>query len=369
MEAIRVENTFEARQSLYDALQSRPELTSFLHMHEGRAQGVAFSPDGRTVAAVFKVRPGRTGDGGVMLWDAASRRRLVDAPFRLEATRAESVAVAFSPDGKTVVAGSVDSGVGSGRVVLWDATNRKRVADATLHVKGGWVNSVAFSPDCRTVATSYDSFEVIGRNGVVLWDVAARKRVAQEALTVEGVEGGKVCSVAFGPDGRTLAAGYRQFDLIHPDQVKNSGVALWDLADRKRLPLEPLESLWDASYGVAFSPDGKTVATGSGQGGHLVIWDVTTRKRLVHQPDEFKGATAVTSVAFSPDGKTIAAGCSVSGGGCVALWEAAYWVLGAQQGSGGQRGKRQWRSLQPRWQNRRGSVSGGRRRRGRCGAA
>ena len=113
----------EAHNCLYNALQGRPELTSFLHLHGGSVKSVAISPDGRTIAAGVWAN-GNGSDRGVVLWDLAARKRLGDEP---------------------------------------------------LSVKGGYVRSVAFSPDGKTIAAGFDSH---GGGGVVLWDVAARKRLA-----------------------------------------------------------------------------------------------------------------------------------------------------------------------------------------------
>jgi WD40 repeat protein len=72
---------------------------------------VAFSPDGHTVAAGSRF-------GGVVLWDVASRKRLVEQPLAVQADYVNVISVAFSPDGKTLAAG-YGSDHGSG-VVLWD---------------------------------------------------------------------------------------------------------------------------------------------------------------------------------------------------------------------------------------------------------
>ena len=69
-------------------------------------------------------------------------------------------------------------------------------------MKEGDVTSVAFSPDGKTIAAGYRG-RCVG--GVVLWDVAARKRLVGEPLAVKE---GDVESVAFSPDGKTIAAGY-----------------------------------------------------------------------------------------------------------------------------------------------------------------
>ena len=117
--------------------------------------------------------------------------------------------VAFSPDGKTIAAGFISHGVGGG-VVLWDVAARRRLADEPLPVKEGSVRCVAFSPDGKTIAAGFygvGPVERRQRGGVVLWDVAARKRLADEPLPVKE---GSVRSVAFSPDGKTIAAGMPQ---------------------------------------------------------------------------------------------------------------------------------------------------------------
>ncbi len=89
--------------------------------------------------------------------------------------------MAFSPDGKTIAAGYGTKG-GGGGVVLWDLAARKRLIDEPLSVKEGEIQSVVFSPNGKTIAAGYNG----GRNGgVVLWDVAARKRLVDEPLPVK----------------------------------------------------------------------------------------------------------------------------------------------------------------------------------------
>ena len=311
VEALRTENTFEARDSLFKALHDRSELRTFLHIEEGAVRGVAFSPDGKTIAAGYG--GGWGGDGGVVLWDVAARKRLADDPLPVK--EGDVRGVAFSPDGKTIAAGYSVVGGGSG-VVLWDVAARKRLADDPLPVKEGRVSGVAFSPDGKTIAAGYGGVGGgYGGGGVVLWDVAARKRLADDPLPVKD---GDVSGVAFSPDGKTIAAGYRFV-------VGVGGVVLWDVAARKRLADDPLPVKEGYVSGVAFSPDGKTIAAGYGGGvggvgvGGVVLWDVAARKRLADDPLPVKEGY-VSGVAFSPDGKTIAAEYGVGGVSGVVLW-------------------------------------------------
>ena len=221
VEAMRTENTFEARDGLFKALQDRPGLRTFLHIEEGFVRGVAFSPDGKTIAAGY----GGGGGGGVVLWDVAARKRLADDPLPVK--EGEVRGVSFSPDGKTIAAGYGGDDGGDGGVVLWDVTRRQqRLAAGPLPVREGRVAGVVFSPDGKTLAAGY--YESDG-GGVVLWDVARRQRLEGKPLSVRE---GRMAGVSFSPDSKTLAAGY--------DGGDGGGVVLWDVAVGQRLADDPL---------------------------------------------------------------------------------------------------------------------------------
>ena len=192
--------------------------------------------------------------------------------------------MAFSPDGRSIVAGGGDFGVRES-VVLWHVATRKRLLDEPLGVKGGQVVGAAFSLDGKTFAAGYRGIGLNG--GVVLWDVAARKRLVDEPLAVKE---GHVASVAIAPDGKTIAAGYH-------GRPGNSGVVVWDTVSRKRLVEEPFtieDVRASATTGyvasVAFSPDSRTIAAGyrgGGNGdGHRVVLcnvDLESWQRLAGQ--------------------------------------------------------------------------------------
>ena len=206
-------------------------------------------PSAPTARPSQPVTASSTADGGVVLWDAARRKRLVDAPLHVKEGGVSSVA--FSPDGKTIAAGyKVGGDRGRGGVVLWDAAGRKRLGDAPLDVKEGEVTSVAFSPDGKTIAAGYQ----VGRDrggGVVLWDAAGRKRLGDAPLARGG--------------GQRFERGLQPRRQDHRSRLHlgvSSGVVLWDAAGRKGWPMP--RSPWKEGIvkSVAFSPDGKAIAAG-----------------------------------------------------------------------------------------------------------
>ena len=254
---------------------------------------VAFSPDGKILAS-------GSFDDTVRLWDVASGRQ-IGQPLTGPSALVDSVA--FSPDGKTLASGSYD-----GTVRLWDAATHQQIGNPlTRHA--GAVDSVAFSPDGKTLASvSNDATGGAARSEdgtVQLWDVATGRQIGNP-LTGHA---GEVLSVAFSPDGKTLASG-------NADQT----VRLWNVATGRQIgqPLTGNTGFADEFVdAVAFSPDGKTLASGS-YDGTVRLWDLATGRQI---GNPLTGRGKVLSVAFSPDGKTLASG----GDDDIArLWDVAY---------------------------------------------
>ena len=195
--------------------------------------------------------------------------------------------VSFSPDGITLAS----TGKWDDTVRLWDVKTGHHIG--TLEGR-----SVAFSPDGITLASGRGN----GPGRVKLWDVATRRNIA----TLEGHTDG-VLSVAFSPNGKTIASG--SYD----------GTAkLWDVATRRNIAT--LEGHTGGVLSVAFSPDGKTIASGS-YDGTAKLWDVATRTNIATLEDE-ELEVWIHSVVFSPDGATLASGRG-NGPGRVKLWDVA----------------------------------------------
>lgn len=284
--------------------------------HTDEVWAVAFSPDGRTLA---------TGSWeSITLWDASSFRKIRSWSAHRDLDGRPVIAVAYSPDGKLLASGSYRE------VKIWDSGTGRLIRALGGH--SNHVQCLAFSPDGRTLATGADD------RVVKLWNVASGGEI--RTLTGHTVE---ILDVAFSPNGRVLASG--------AVRGSTSEVKLWDVTTGKEirsLPGRPggavafsldgkfLASgyteitLWDVETGnhlrsmlknprhlsltLAFSPNGKLLASGSSDG-TVGVWDVATSSQL----EAFaRHGDRVVSVAFSPDGKFLA---SASYDGTVLLWD------------------------------------------------
>jgi WD40 repeat protein len=247
------------------AAASRPGIAS-LTGHTDRVHAVAFSPDGRTLLS-------GSYDGTARLWDVATHRQ-VGVP--LNGHDGEVYSVAFSPQGNVVASGADD-----GMVRLWDVATHRQIG-APLNGHDGEINAVAFSPDGKILASGGAD------DGVVrLWDVASHRQIGVPLLGHSGV----VYSVAFRHDGKILASG-----------AADDTVRLWDVASHRQIGV-PLLGQGGVVYSVAFSPDGKILASGAADG-IIRLWDMATRQMTGSWPIY----SPVFNLAFSRDGRLLASG-------------------------------------------------------------
>jgi WD40 repeat protein len=196
-------------------------------------------------------------------WDRASlsgHTRLVEA-------------VAFSPDGGTLASCGFDH-----TVRLWDTSrwDGERPAPPEVLTHPSVVFAMAFSPDGSLLAAAADG-------SLTIWsrDPSYHRQVERSGESYR--------SLAFSPDGRTLALG-----------SEDGTIRLWEMpAARERAVLR---GHIGTVKGLAFSPDGKFLASG-GQEGRAVLWDAigSTAPRVLVE----EGPSPIRSLAFSPDGRIV----------------------------------------------------------------
>ncbi|MHC4714152.1 MAG: protein kinase domain-containing protein [Planctomycetota bacterium] len=290
-----VSTSSDGRTRLWDVVTGEVLWTSGIY----RVRSLAFSPDGRTLAS-------NTCNGDIRVHDAATGRQLLAIDHGVAPPYNDYAPIAFSPDGRKLAAGAweltgkptdpivkfldpslqVDS-----VVILIDADTGREIWSLGGHAGGA--RSVAFSPDGKTLASASLA------DTVRLWDAAT----GRELGALNGHTGG-LWSLAFSPDGRILASAGR-------DAV----IRLWDVA--ARCELRALKGHTGDVRSVAFGPDGGTLASVS-QDGTTRLWDTATGDSLGIFPED--STATVCSVAFSPDGRLLA---SRSRDRTIRLWEAA----------------------------------------------
>jgi WD40 repeat protein/DNA-binding SARP family transcriptional activator len=316
---------------MWDLATGRPIRAAPLAFGAATTYAVAFSPDGKTVAAASLPTSIGHLDGTVRLWNAGTGRA---AGTLVTAGAGGMTSLAFSPDGKSLVTGGLD-----GAVRRWDIATGQQVGDP-LAGDTDEVDSVAFSPDGRTLATG--SLDGTAR----LWDVG--RTVSN---TTDGpLAAAAVSSMSLGTGGKTLVTGGPDgaVRLWDPTAPRSAGTVLTAPGTTSEAispgggtlvtvdPGKDVVRLWDADTGLpagtlavdpvyplaaAFSPDGDSLATvgvmvSTDQGG-VQLWDAATRQPL---GGPLAGGFPADAVAFSPDGGTLAVGGL---DGSVLLWDVA----------------------------------------------
>ncbi|MFP5334061.1 MAG: BTAD domain-containing putative transcriptional regulator [Actinomycetes bacterium] len=294
-----------------------PQTGELLHSLPGTGEiwSPWFSPDGRTVAAVWFA----DGQSTVRVWDLPTRSVVQERPMA-----GIKWALAMSPDGARLAAPLEDRGT----LVVWDARSGaevaraagKEVADVDFSPDGRWVatadgdhaarvfdastgamvhavtahraavQAVAWSPDARRLATA-------GGDGTVrVWDVSADAARPELTLAGQGTQG--LYDAVFSPDGRFVMTGDEAVSAVSVFDVTLGGGAEW----------AALPAMGDPEWNAAdFTPDGQVVA--SSPDATVTRWDVDAgRAAVVMRPPAGAGdPEPARALAVSPDGTLVAA--------------------------------------------------------------
>ncbi|WP_157984845.1 WD40 repeat domain-containing serine/threonine protein kinase [Lentzea terrae] len=257
--------------------------------HKDTVTSIAWSPDGKILASAddnIDDDEGRI----VRLWDTETGKLIGTVKNPAGPGGGSACAVAISPDGKILAAGG--NRTGDSTTYLWNLADRTQIG--ALDDARSIMKVLRFHPDGKTVVG------LTHTGGLKVWDVATRK----VKIGLTDARGGD--DLRFSPDGKLLAYG----------GTKSNEIKLVDPASGRTV-----KTINDSTAtGVAFSPDGKTLAVPDDDGSNsLQLWDVATAtSKAVF--DRTEGDDIITKALYHPDGKTIA---TWGHGNAVQLWDVA----------------------------------------------
>jgi WD40 repeat protein len=261
--------------------------------HSDFIAGIVFSHDGKSVATA-------SGDRCVKVWDAVTGKNTLT----LQPHNVWVFAVLFSADDSQLVTGDIARVGGTedkfiGELKWWDSRTGKLIRTQHGHENG--VLTLAYNPVRKQIASG----SVDG--SIIVWDPKTDKVLRH----IQGHRG-DVFDLSFSPDGGTLASAAR-----------DGTVKVWDLTSRKEA--RTFRGHKGRVLAVRYNPDATLLVSAGNEyvqdrrdfRGELRIWNAQSGDYLTGITDDTAG---IYSVAFSRDGKLLATG---HGDGTVKIWDVA----------------------------------------------
>ncbi len=258
----------------------------------GGGAGAAFSPDGKFLITASERQ-------GMIVWEVGAGKAL--SQLNNSNRNDGASAIAFTPNGKQIVASSWGGHQESHPVGLWNIAKGERLRSLDEDINDTPFTALTIAPDGKTIALAAGTGRRTAGGAIALWDLESGDEIGRIDGLVSADRDRRgampMQALAYSPDGRTLAV------------LLDGRVQLVELATGKSRGQLPFAALTDATAdrqvvslgSLAFAPDGRTLAVGCANGA-VRRFDLRSGRQL---PPLSGHTSAVVALLYTPDGKSI----------------------------------------------------------------